>query len=326
MEGDYLMQAPAQIKHRKAPLKTRLWNYKWFYVMFLPVFVALIVFHYLPMFGISLAFFRYQPSKIANPLEFTGLANFQKLFSRPQFWSSFTNTLEISIIKLLLNTFMAVIISLLLNEMVSTKMKKLSQTIIYLPHFMSWVVTAGVFGMLFAPTSAGLVNQVLIQMGLIDKEIYFLGDNDWWRFSYYIINIWHDTGWGTIIFMATLTGIDPGIYEAASIDGAGRWKKMRYITQRALLFPKDKPRLSFWDETWLITTDVKPERTQQAFAQAVSEHAEFCSCCRMPPSTRPRRCFKLTSITRPSTAAATSTSVIPPQSVCSVLLWAWHWC
>ena len=119
------MQAPAQIKHRKAPLKTRLWNYKWFYVMFLPVFVALIVFHYLPMFGISLAFFRYQPSKIANPLEFTGLANFQKLFSRPQFWSSFTNTLEISIIKLLLNTFMAVIISLLLNEMVSTKMKNL---------------------------------------------------------------------------------------------------------------------------------------------------------------------------------------------------------
>lgn len=234
MEGDYLMQAPAQIKHRKAPLKTRLWNYKWFYVMFLPVFVALIVFHYLPMFGISLAFFRYQPSKIANPLEFTGLANFQKLFSRPQFWSSFTNTLEISIIKLLLNTFMAVIISLLLNEMVSTKMKKLSQTIIYLPHFMSWVVTAGVFGMLFAPTSAGLVNQVLIQMGLIDKEIYFLGDNDWWRFSYYIINIWHDTGWGTIIFMATLTGIDPGIYEAASIDGAGRWKKMRHITLPAL--------------------------------------------------------------------------------------------
>ena len=198
------MQAPVQIKHRKAPLKTRLWNYKWFYVMFLPVFVALIVFHYLPMFGISLAFFRYQPSKIANPLEFTGLANFQKLFSRPQFWSSFTNTLEISIIKLLLNTFMAVIISLLLNEMVSTKMKKLSQTIIYLPHFMSWVVTAGVFGMLFAPTSAGLVNQVLIKMGLIEKEIYFLGDNDWWRFSYYIINIWHDTGWGTIIFMATL--------------------------------------------------------------------------------------------------------------------------
>lgn len=118
--------------------------------------------------------------------------------------------------------------------MVSTKMKKLSQTIIYLPHFMSWVVTAGVFGMLFAPTSAGLVNQVLIKMGLIEKEIYFLGDNDWWRFSYYIINIWHDTGWGTIIFMATLTGIDPGIYEAASIDGAGRWKKMRYITLPAL--------------------------------------------------------------------------------------------
>ena len=234
MEGDYLMQAQAKIKHRKAPLKTRLWNYKWFYIMFLPVFVALIIFHYLPMAGVSLAFFRYQPIMRNNPLEFTGLENFRKLFGTADFWSSFTNTLEISIVKLLLNTFMAVIISLLLNEMVSTKMKKLSQTIIYLPHFMSWVVTAGVFGMLFAPTSAGLVNQVLIKMGLIDKEIYFLGDNAWWRLSYYIINIWHDTGWGTIIFMATLTGIDPGIYEAASIDGAGRWKKMWYITLPAL--------------------------------------------------------------------------------------------
>lgn len=228
------MNGTAKVKHRKAPLSVRIWNYKWFYLMFLPVLVFLFLFHYLPMVGVSLAFFRYQPIMRTNPLEFVGLANFEKLFGTQNFWSSFTNTLEISVVKLLLNTFMAVIISLLLNEMASTKLKKLSQTIIYLPHFLSWVVTAGVFSMLFSPTNSGLVNQLLVKMGVIDKYIYFLGDNDWWRFTYYIINIWHDTGWGTIIFMATLTGIDPGIYEAASIDGAGRWKKMYYITLPAL--------------------------------------------------------------------------------------------
>lgn len=228
------MNGTAKVKHRKAPLGVRIWNYKWFYLMFLPVIVFLILFHYLPMAGVSLAFFRYQPSMRNNPLEFVGLANFKNLFATQDFWSSFTNTLEISVVKLLLNTFMAVFISLLLNEMVSTKLKKLSQTIIYLPHFMSWVVTAGVFRMLFSPTTSSLVNQLLVKMGVTEQYIYFLGDNDWWRLAYYIINIWHDTGWGTIIFMATLTGIDPGIYEAASIDGAGRWKKMYYITLPAL--------------------------------------------------------------------------------------------
>jgi putative aldouronate transport system permease protein len=88
--------------------------------------------------------------------------------------------------------------------------------------------------MLLSPTASGLVNQFLLRLGIVDKEIYFLGVSKWWRFSYYVINIWRDTGWGTIIFMATLTSIDPGLYEAASIDGAGRWKRMFYITLPAL--------------------------------------------------------------------------------------------
>ena len=112
--------------------------------------------------------------------------------------------------------------------------KKLSQTIIYLPHFMSWVVTASVFQLILSPTGQGLVNSILMNLGIIDKGIYFLGSSATWQGAYYVINIWHDTGWGTIIFMATLTGIDPGIYEAASIDGAGRWKKMWYITLPSL--------------------------------------------------------------------------------------------
>ncbi|NLO86011.1 MAG: sugar ABC transporter permease [Clostridiales bacterium] len=195
--------------------------------MFLPVMAFLIIFHYLPMFGIRFAFTKY--NLIKAPV-FVGFDQFRRLFSMPNFWSAFYNTLELSIVKLLLNTGMAIIASLFLNEMISERTKKLTQTIIYLPHFMSWVVTASVFQMLFSPTSAGLVNQMLLKMGVIDKSIYFLGDSAWWRTTYYIINVWRETGWGTIIFMATLAGIDPGIYEAGSIDGATRMQKMWYIT------------------------------------------------------------------------------------------------
>lgn len=224
--------APALRDLRKAPLKARLLKYKWFYILALPVVVFLAVFHYLPMFGITYAFTKY--NLIKEPV-YVGLKNFERLFSMPKFWSAFTNTLSLSVIKLLLNTGMAVIVSLLLNEMISLRLKKLTQTIIYLPHFMSWVVTASVFQMLFSPTTAGLVNELLLKLGVIDKRIYFLGESAWWRTSYFIINIWKDTGWGTIIFMATLTGIDPGIYEAAAIDGAGRWQKMLYITLPSLM-------------------------------------------------------------------------------------------
>ena len=221
----------ANIQVRKAPLKNRILKYKWFYVMFLPVLAFVIVFHYLPMFGVYFAFTKYN---IIKAPVWVGMKNFNRLFSMPNFWRAFSNTLEISVTSLLLNTGMSVIISLMLNEIVSTKAKKVAQTIIYLPHFMSWVVTAAVFQMLFSPTTSGLLNQLLLKMGLIEESIYFLGNSQWWRLSYYIINIWHNTGWGTIIFMATLTGIDPGIYEAASIDGAGRWKKMWYITLPSL--------------------------------------------------------------------------------------------
>ena len=226
------MAGKASAAHQK---KRNLWlrikKYWGFYLLFLPVLIFVIVFHYMPMFGVYFAFTKY--NIIKDPV-WVGLKNFERLFSMPNFWRAFTNTLELSIVKLLLNTGLAVVLSLMLNEIVSIKGKKLAQTIIYLPHFMSWVVTASVFQLLFSPTTSGMVNQVLIKLGVIEKEIYFLGESKWWRFAYYLINVWHDTGWGTIVFMATLTGIDPGLYEAASIDGAGRWEKMIFITLPAL--------------------------------------------------------------------------------------------
>ena len=216
---------------RKKPLKIRMSKYKWFYLMFLPVLVFVIIFYYTPMAGIRFAFTKY--NLIRDPV-FVGFKNFQRLFSLPNFWAAFFNTLKLSVGKLLLNTGIAVIISLLLHEIGNLKVKKLSQTVIYLPHFLSWVVAASVFQMLLSPTTAGLLNQLLLKLGVIDKAIYFLGNSKWWTGSYYMINVWKDTGWGTVIFMAALSAIDPGVYEAASIDGAGRWKKMLYITLPAL--------------------------------------------------------------------------------------------
>lgn len=219
------------VRVKKKPLGQRMSKYWGFYLMFIPVLAFVAVFHYAPMFGIRYAFYSW---KIVGDPQWVGLANFEKLFKQSQFSAAFTNTIVFSVVKLLLNTGLAVIISLLLNEMLSLKFKKLSQTVIYLPHFMSWVVTASVFSLLLSPSDSGLVNQLLIKLGLIDESVYYLADKGWWRVWYYLINLWRETGWQTIIFMATLTGIDPGIYEAASIDGAGRWKKMRYVTLPAL--------------------------------------------------------------------------------------------
>lgn len=217
----------------KKPLKTRLYHYRWFYLMFLPVFIFVLIFNYLPMLGIRYAFYEY---KSALSINWVGLDNIKRLFSTTAFWNAFKNTLVLSIVKLLLNTGMAVLISILLNEMKNVIFKKVTQTIIYLPHFMSWVVTASVFTLILSISESGLVNNLLLNLGLINagEEIYFLGAKATWRMSYYIINIWRDTGWGTIIFLATLSGINPELYEASTIDGATRIDNIRYITLPSL--------------------------------------------------------------------------------------------
>ena len=216
------------VSHKK-PLKEQMYKYRWFYLMFLPVFIFVVVFYYLPMFGIVYSFTEYK--LIKDPV-WTGFKNFETLFSKPMFWRAFKNTLFLSISKLLLNTFAAVVVSLLLNEIINVHFKKVAQTIIYLPHFLSWVVTASVFGLILSPSSQGLVNSFLVSIGVVEKgsEIYFLGSLKWWTPAFFVINVWKDTGWQTIIIMATLVGISQEIYEAAGIDGAGRWKKMWYIT------------------------------------------------------------------------------------------------
>lgn len=222
----------AEIRHKSVGL--RIWNHRGFYIMFLPVFIFLLIFNYWPMLGVRYAFYDYKP--VGEPV-FVGMKHFAKLWATDAFWTSFWNTLELSIIKLVITTFSSVIVSVFLNEMGNLMAKKTLQTIIYLPHFMSWAVVASIFSLFLSPSSTGMVNGMLRDWGILAedaKNIYFLAEPDLWRPVYYIINIWKDTGWGTIIFLATLSGINPELYEAADIDGATRLQKIRYVTMPAL--------------------------------------------------------------------------------------------
>lgn len=212
-------------------LSSKMFYYRGFYLMFLPVLIMILIFNYWPMLGCRYAFSCYI---IGNPY-YIGLYHFATMFTNDiYFWQAFRNTLILSIIKLFLNTGAAVIISLLLNEITNMIFKKTVQTIIYLPHFMSWVVVASVFKMMLAPYDTAPVNSILINMGLINSPVDFMNTASYWRGTFYVMNVWKDTGWGTILFLATLSGISPDLYEAAQIDGANRFKRLIYITLPAL--------------------------------------------------------------------------------------------
>ena len=191
-----------EVRHK--PLGLRIWNNRGYYLMFLPVFVFILIMYYWPMLGIRYAFYDYKP--VGAPT-FVGLKHFYSMFKTDAFWSAFRNTLELSIMKLLITTFTAVIVSIFLNEMGNLFAKKTLQTIIYLPHFMSWAVVASIFSLFLSPSSTGLVNGLLRDWGILApdaKGIYFLA------------------------------GINPELYEAADIDGATRMQKMRFVTLPAL--------------------------------------------------------------------------------------------
>ena len=218
----------AQVNQKS--LRMRIWNNRGFYLMFLPVAIFVLLVYYWPMLGIRYSFFSYK----LRDIHWVGLDNFVKLFSASDFWQSFANTLELSIIKLLLNTFAAVLISVFLNEMKNMFMKKTVQTIIYLPHFMSYAVVAAIFTLFLSPSSTGFVNETLKDYGILKSSIDFLHTKSLWRPIFFMINMWKETGWGTVIFLATLSGINPELYEAADIDGATRLQKIMHVTLPAL--------------------------------------------------------------------------------------------
>ena len=202
--------------------------------MFLPVVVYFVIFKYIPMAGIVIAFKDYKIKYGMFGSEWVGLANFTKAFATPTFARSVTNTLTISGLKLLFGFPAPIILALMLNEVSHVRFKKTVQTITYLPHFLSWVVLAGMVQQLLSPNN-GAVNAVLRDVFGVQKSIYFLGDNHYFRGTLVVTDIWKNVGWSSILYLATISGIDQALYEAATVDGATRWQCTRYITIPSLV-------------------------------------------------------------------------------------------
>jgi putative aldouronate transport system permease protein len=210
-------------------------KYKKYWVlvlMFLPAIIYFSVFRYGPMYGVIIAFKNYKIRGTIMGADWVGLENFLFLFKQPTFFRAVINTFVVSLLRLITGFPMPIILAILLSEVRSTGFKKVTQTISYLPHFLSWVVLAGIFIPLLSPSS-GPINLVLKAFGL--KPIYFMADNNWFRTVLIVTGIWKGMGWGSIVYLATIAGISPSLYEAAECDGAGRMQKIFYITLPSLV-------------------------------------------------------------------------------------------
>jgi len=199
---------------------------KHYYLMLLPGFIWLTLFSIVPMFGIVIAFEDFNPGVGMFHSDWVGLDNFRFLFSLNDSKTVFFNTLFIALMKIIANMIVPLIFALLLNELRSTILKRWVQTIVYLPHFLSWVILSGILLDIFS--FKGPVNNLLSVFGI--SPTLFFGRADLFPFIIVGSDVWKEFGFNTIIFLAALTGINPSLYEAASIDGASRWKRLLHVT------------------------------------------------------------------------------------------------
>ncbi len=203
-------------------------------VMLLPVIIYFVVFKYVPMAGIVMAFKDYKLGLGIWKSPWNGFENFEKAFSTITFVRSVKNTLVISLLKMVVGFPAPIVFALLLNEVRSNGYKRTVQTISYLPHFLSWVVMAGILSQLLSPNN-GAVNYILTRVFGMEKAIYFLGDNAYFRGTLVVSDVWKGVGWGSILYLATISSIDPALYEAAICDGASRLQRVWYITLPCIL-------------------------------------------------------------------------------------------
>lgn len=210
-------------------MKNKFWNKfknQWqYHLMLLPAVILVFIFSYIPLYGLIIAFEKYNPG-LGFSSPWVGFDNFKYLFSQPTFLRTIRNTLFISVIKIILGIAVPVFIAVLLNEMLSDKLKRFYQTLVYIPNFLSWVIIAGVIMDLLG--SDGAINNILSSLGL--GTIDFLGSDKIFPWTMIVTDVWKGFGYGTVVYLAALTGIDPGLYESAEIDGATRWQKIKHIT------------------------------------------------------------------------------------------------
>ncbi|MFD0714172.1 ABC transporter permease [Paenibacillus sp. GCM10027626] len=211
------------------PKRRPLWS---FHLMLLPAVLVTLLFQYLPMAGIVLAFKEFKPWLGILDSPWVGWMHFDDMFSRSDSKQVIWNTFIISFFKIMFIIIVPVIFALLLNEVRLSFFKRTVQTFVYLPHFLSWVILGAILIDILSPES-GFVNQVITWLGF--DPVFFLGDGDWFRFTAVASHIWKEFGFGTIIYLAALAGVNPSLYEAAEVDGANRWKQTLHITLPALV-------------------------------------------------------------------------------------------
>ena len=212
---------------RKGVIKKKIITYWDLYVLMLPGLLYFIIFKYLPMYGAQIAFKNYMPSLGIWGSPWVGFDHFQRFFSSPNFGNIMWNTVSLSLFNILFGFPAPIILALIINEIKWKPFKKAVQTITYAPHFISTVVLVGLLQMILSPSS-GIINNILQVFNI--QPIYFMAEEGWFKPIYILSGIWKSAGWGSIIYLAAISGIDTEMYESAKIDGASRWKQLIYIT------------------------------------------------------------------------------------------------
>ncbi|MDG0790303.1 ABC transporter permease subunit [Cohnella ginsengisoli] len=217
----------------KRSLTKRIWLQRYLMILTLPAILWMILFNYVPMYGIIIAFQEYTPFKGFIHSDWTGLANFKELFDDPTFRESLSNTFKISVAKLVFGFPAPIVLALLLNELVFKRFKRVVQSLTYLPYFVSWVLVVGLMYTLLDPDT-GVLAKLLVKLGLIGDETMLMGSAHSFLALVVITEIWKNIGWNSIIYLAAIAGIDPQMYEAAVMDGANRFQRVWHITLPAI--------------------------------------------------------------------------------------------
>ncbi len=213
--------------NNNSELKRRLIKNRALYLMILPGFLFFIIFKYIPMGGLAIALQDYQPYLGIRNSTWVGFKHFERLFNEPMFFTILRNTLLLFLMNMLFYFPVPVLLALMLNEVGRGRFKRFIQTLVYIPHFMSWVIIVSISFVMLS-MDRGIINELLVMMGF--EKINFLMSNEWFRPMYILQIIWREAGWGTIIYLAAMAAIDPGLYEAARMDGANRFRQIWHIT------------------------------------------------------------------------------------------------
>jgi len=202
------------------------------YLLLLPTLAYFIIFHYVPMYGLQIAFQNFNPIKGYSGSPWVGFDHFERFFESYQFWTVIKNTIGISVYELLVAFPAPIILALMINQLTSERFKKFVQTVTYAPHFISTVVVVGIVSLLLSPKT-GAVNTLLGLLGI--NPIFFMGDASWFKTVFVLSGVWQNVGWGTIIYLAALTAVNPDLHEAAVVDGASKLQRVLHIDIPSIL-------------------------------------------------------------------------------------------